>query len=321
MDTALRAFHADLIDYAGLFPPAELELPAALANYRTYVASAEAWMLARFVCPIPKLARLSSLCEAADAPPPRRIAALARPAETAEQLSESLEQDLAALESYVQEAGERSVVEVLELRLPPKQPEPLALLGEIRDKLQARPGLDPHVFVEATPERKMPEVVARTLAAIGDIRGAGDGSAWPRVGFKLRCGGVIAAAYPELETVATVLTEAHRLGVPAKATAGLHHPVRHHRADLDVHEHGFWNVFGAGVLLDAGALAPERVGDVLGETDPSRFSFTDGRFAWNDVSADAEAIRRARERLITSFGSCSFDEPREDLARLGYTLS
>jgi len=52
---SLRALLANLIDYAGLYPPAALALPAVLANYETYLASAESWMLNRLVLPAAKL--------------------------------------------------------------------------------------------------------------------------------------------------------------------------------------------------------------------------------------------------------------------------
>jgi hypothetical protein len=317
MNPAFRAFHEELIDYAGLFPPAELELPAALANYRTYWASAESWMLARFVCPIPRLAKLEEVCEAADTAPPKRLAVLARPAESSDQLLESMRDDLENLEGFLERAGTQSTAEVLELRVPAKLKEAPALLREVRGLLD-RDSLPPlEIFVEATPERHMNEVVARTVDALGQLRGEG----WDAAGFKLRCGGVIAAAYPAVETVKTALVETHRHGVPMKATAGLHHPVRHHRDDLGVDEHGFWNLFGGGLLLAAGVIDGELLEDVLRETDPSRFSFDGGRFSWNDVSAGAEAIALGRRQALTSFGSCSFDEPREDLIALGHELS
>ena len=52
---SLRALLAKLIDYAGLYPPAGLALPAVLENYETYMASAESWMLNRLVLPAAKL--------------------------------------------------------------------------------------------------------------------------------------------------------------------------------------------------------------------------------------------------------------------------
>jgi hypothetical protein len=55
---SLRALLANLIDYAGLYPPAGLALPAVLANYETYLTSPESWMLNRLVLPAAKLSEV-----------------------------------------------------------------------------------------------------------------------------------------------------------------------------------------------------------------------------------------------------------------------
>jgi hypothetical protein len=52
---SLHALLANLIDYAGLYPPASLEMPAVLENYAAYLASPESWMLNRLVLPAAKL--------------------------------------------------------------------------------------------------------------------------------------------------------------------------------------------------------------------------------------------------------------------------
>lgn len=44
-----------LIDYAGLFPPARLDLDAALTEYDEACAGPHAWMLERFICPATRL--------------------------------------------------------------------------------------------------------------------------------------------------------------------------------------------------------------------------------------------------------------------------
>jgi hypothetical protein len=115
-------------------------------------------------------------------------------------------------------------------------------------------------------------------AAIGAVAAVGG-----RV--KLRCGG---AAVPSVEQVALVIACCREAGVPFKATAGLHHAVR--RGD----EHGFLN------LLAATAAPPGRVEAVLAEEDAAEL----------DVSA-------ADRSLFTSFGSCSWREPVDDLVELG----
>jgi hypothetical protein len=52
---SLRALLSHLIDYAGLYPPAGLPLPAAAENYSRYLTSPESWMLNRLVLPQDKL--------------------------------------------------------------------------------------------------------------------------------------------------------------------------------------------------------------------------------------------------------------------------
>jgi len=52
---SLRALLTNLVDYAGLYPPAALSLPEALDNYKRYLASPESWILNRLVLPAPKL--------------------------------------------------------------------------------------------------------------------------------------------------------------------------------------------------------------------------------------------------------------------------
>jgi hypothetical protein len=52
---SLRALLAQLIDYAGLYPPASLPLPIVLERYRGFRASPENWILNRLVLPAAKL--------------------------------------------------------------------------------------------------------------------------------------------------------------------------------------------------------------------------------------------------------------------------
>jgi hypothetical protein len=46
---SVRALLQNLIDYAGMFPPALLSREAALTRYRAYETSEHAWLLGRFV--------------------------------------------------------------------------------------------------------------------------------------------------------------------------------------------------------------------------------------------------------------------------------
>lgn len=51
----IRFLLENLIDYAGLFPPAELTMAEAVRNYAAYRHSEHNWMLGRFIVPASRL--------------------------------------------------------------------------------------------------------------------------------------------------------------------------------------------------------------------------------------------------------------------------
>jgi len=112
------------------------------------------------------------------------------------------------------------------------------------------------------------------------------------------------------------LIAAGRDHVPIKFTAGLHHPVRQFRDEVKTKMHGFLNVLGAGVLAAEHGWDQKVATQMLDDEDAASFRFSGDMFAWRDWKITASRIEAHRD-LITSFGSCSFDEPREDLRELG----
>ncbi|RMF83920.1 MAG: hypothetical protein D6744_03935, partial [Planctomycetota bacterium] len=135
-------------------------------------------------------------------------------------------------------------------------------------------------------------------------------------GLKLRCGGLEPAAFPSCEQVATVIATCRDSGVPLKFTAGLHHPVRHVSAAMQCYMHGFLNVFVAGVLADALQLDYPDILAIVEEEDARQFVFDDDGLSWATARASLAETQAARRVNVTSFGSCSFDEPRDDLRAL-----
>src|SRR5436309_689064 len=73
---ALRALLERAIDYAGLFPPAELPLERALKNHAAYVRSDKSWMLNSFVLPIGQFPAARPFLSWFDSQHPLRISAL-----------------------------------------------------------------------------------------------------------------------------------------------------------------------------------------------------------------------------------------------------
>src|SRR5947208_949968 len=73
---ALAALLHGAVDYAGLFPPAELPLEPALKNHAACVRSAESWMLNSFVLPVGQFSTAREFFSWFDRQHPLRISAL-----------------------------------------------------------------------------------------------------------------------------------------------------------------------------------------------------------------------------------------------------
>ena len=84
MPAALEALLTNLIDYAGLYPPAALPLKDVAEKYASYRTSADGWMLNRVVLPLSKLAwthfdedwRISLLVDSEPGPLPHQVETL-----------------------------------------------------------------------------------------------------------------------------------------------------------------------------------------------------------------------------------------------------
>jgi hypothetical protein len=81
--------------------------------------------------------------------------------------------------------------------------------------------------------------------------------------------------------------------------------------------HGFLNVFFASAFAHAGWTAT-RLGEILNENAPDAFQFENSGASWRGNRLDQENLQQAHANFSLSFGSCSFEEPIEDLQKLGW---
>lgn len=136
---------------------------------------------------------------------------------------------------------------------------------------------------------------------------------------KIRTGGLKPEAIPAPSAVAAFITACSELRLPFKATAGLHHPIRSMQSltyEADAPRavmHGFLNVLMASAFAWHG---DREIEPIVAEMDAAAFSF-DERARWRSKSLDLDQIREARAAFMHSVGSCSFDEPVQDLQQLG----
>lgn len=330
MIASLRALLAEIIDYAGLFPPTKLPLDAAIRRFAVGRQGADAWMLSRFIVPAARLGELTFYRdELFTRNPPFPFSVLGRGGVDADTLRAGVQLDLADVEAFLERCGRTVAVNALELKLasellsPPDAPALEKLFDGVGEIIDSRPGAPVTVYYEAPPGPDWRRTVPAILEALARRRpaaGPGDPSGAGRVrdtGFKLRCGGAEAQLIPPVELVAFVIGECRNAGVPFKATAGLHHPVRRMDHELLAKGHGFLNLFGAAVLAHARRLDEAALTEVLEDEDPHAFVFEDRQFRWRDQIVTAAEIAQARTALARSFGSCSFDDPRDGLIELG----
>src|SRR5262245_62030455 len=293
---SIRALLNRIIDYAGLFPPAKLDMASTVQNYARYVHSAEAWMLGRLIVPVARLPEFEQYApdllphDDEDDGDPWQISALAGVAEN----DADLERDLRLIDEFNQRHQDRR--------------NGLAMIDMVELKADLPTGVDR--ALDRVPDHLFPFFeISIDQDPRGLIAALVDGDA----GAKVRTGGTAADLYPSVDHLARFMSACGAANVPFKATAGLHHPLRHRLKESQVHEHGFLNVFIAGALAMIHRLGEPDLGRVLREESIEAFRFRDDEIAWRDLRLTTADIDDVREEFAVSFGSCSFDEPLGDL--------
>lgn len=291
MKQSLKILLEHLVDYAGLFPPAGLTMNEAASNYGRYLGGPYEWMLGRFVVPV---ARLDELVLATQAvlpitPWPLTVLTGADPV-----------RDLESVAPFNARYPRRFTIEAAEVKIAD-----LAQVGAVA--ALATEGLE--IYFESTDEELEP-----FISAVGeaDMRA------------KIRTGGVTGDAIPDAAAIARFIELCSDQDVPFKATAGLHHPIRCDRPltyEPDAERatmHGFVNLFLAAALLYDGAIDSHHAERLLRDGDASNYRFEDRLAHWLTAEIDSESIEAVRHHFAISFGSCSFEEPLDDLRQLGW---
>ncbi|MET0831033.1 MAG: hypothetical protein ABWY62_01540 [Acidimicrobiia bacterium] len=301
-----RALLESLVDYAGLFPPTSLPMADAIAEYRAGRAGDHGWMLGRFLCPASRLEELAGLLTAS-------MVAGEAPWRVSVVFDGPMGSDAIAAAGFDRTMTPGASVELVEVRLPREASD-----GRAADSAEEVVG--PVLDTAFT-------VAADVVPFVEVARGPGVGSAVTAIarvrhrrirpaGAKLRTGGVTADAFPDPGEVASFVVACRHAGLPFKATAGLHHPVRHRDPGLGVMRHGFLNLLAAAALAAEDADL-EDVTAAVADTDPGAFVVGTTGLAWRGRRVAAGSLLAMRHRLFPAYGSCSFDEPVEDLVAMG----
>ena len=308
MTESLHILLANLIDYAGLFPPAALTMEPTVKNYDAYRSGEHAWLLARLVMPVARLAEFESAL--AQLPP-----AGANRAEW--RLTSPLGPNVAADVAKIQEFNQRHAkpagpapptstsvtpaiaIESVEMRAANAQ-EIRAAASQIPKELQA-------YF-----EIPLSDALESSLAAIAEAGARA----------KVRTGGESPEMFPSSADLAHFFTLCARSGVSFKASAGLHRPVRGEQRytykpdSASGTMHGFLNVFLAAAMVRDGMGEPDAT-ELLAEQAPAAFLWEEKGAAWRNHCIGTKQLAAARKSFCLTVGSCSFAEPVDNLKSLG----
>jgi hypothetical protein len=314
---SLQLFLSKLIDYAGLFPPANLELKYAFNNYLDYtVNNPYSWIVAKFVCPASKLAVLEKLIqdEKIELANNVSLSILGSSSVHSSEFIESISHDSDIISDFISIYSDKISADTFEVRLPDdifsfKDDnviyDIIKLASEKIAKVYGKPF---PLFFEAQPNENL-TALAKAISKYNVSGG--------KAGYKLRTGGVEASAFPPSGKIAFAIKACGDFGIPMKCTAGLHHPIRHYNESVKTKMHGFINVFSAGILNVCLNLPEDVMTEILEDEDAGNFHFSDNSFGWKEYRILTSRIQEAREQFMISYGSCSFDEPIDDLKNLG----
>ncbi len=290
---SVRALLTEIIDYAGLFPPAQLSMPEAVANYAAYKNNRYKWILGRFVVPVERLEEFAASAKnffsaGGDV---WRLSVLG---------SGDIYQTVHQIQDFNHEYATQTACDALEVKA-----ETSYQIKEISNALPQ--GLQ--TYFEIPIGESLAELIS-SLAIFGQRA-------------KIRTGGTSEAAFPPVEQIAKFMRVCLAANVPFKATAGLHHPLRSVKPltyEPDAPEgtmNGFLNVFLAAAFLRQG-YQPRLIHDLLKDKRADNFLFDDNGVLWRQEHfINSLQIENARIRAAVSFGSCSFSEPVEDLQEIG----
>lgn len=278
----LRALLEGVVDYAGLFPPAGLDVPGAARNYAAYRASEDRWLLGRFVVGVAKLPELRSTIMSMRLHEAWPVTVVVP--------------DAAAATSVLRTPDDAAVrIESVEARA--MTPADVALIARAAPKTR-------EVYVEIATDDSMPAMLDAIAAA--------------KLRAKIRTGGVKADAFPSPRQVVAFIRGCLDRNLAFKATAGLHHPLRgHYRLTYEAGAptadmFGYLNVFLATAFMRSG-MTDADAAELLVEADPAAIVLEEQGVRWRDHFVDLDALRATRGRALTSFGSCSFREPVDEL--------
>ncbi len=306
MLASLKTLVSAIVDYAGLFPPAKLDLRSSMQHYAQSAATPDCWMLSRFVLPAARLEELYTIVPEL----PLSQWSLSLVVKNLEEVEQAfaLQTDRLTLKNA------SPSVKIAALEFTPRSPSEISALIN-----QLPPDLD--AFFEIPLDSSFTDSIAVLQGTAASA--------------KVRTGGLTEAAFPISKQLAEWICACAQANVPFKATAGLHHPfpgtyrLTYEPDSPTARMHGFMNVAVAAAFAYSQAIDQEEVIQLLeinsfSDALSDALQFENDTLIWNNDrekrQLDLSEIQKSRQRFFRSFGSCSFQEPIDDLKKLNLII-
>lgn len=310
--SSLSIFANKLIDYAGMFPPASLGIYNSYSNFLRYYDSSYSWMLSRFIIPAVKLSDLGDIYSNFDVTKKVPLAVLLTGDESSKKFLDVLKNDLKLVNDFLANHEDRVILEAFETKLPAELYSDLKsikeFLTQVSSLLEKKLKTKVEVFFESPPDINMPTLID----ALTEFNKENNCN----YGYKLRTGGIEPSAFPDAGQISTVLKICRNHEVPLKFTAGLHHPLRQYDDSVKTSMHGFLNIFTAGIINCTHDINRHEIQEILLDENIDDFEFHENYFQWKNLVVLNSSIDETRKKYLLSFGSCSFEDPVEDLKEL-----
>jgi hypothetical protein len=279
-------------------------------NYENYINSGDDWMLGPFIISVAKLSELRTYQELFINKKPLNLSVVGRKSESVHDCVVQLREDLKHIRSYVRQSHHWSGVEAFEIPLPPVVPTQ-ELLEEI-SMGASQLGIKVFCEVALLNDNNWKKQLCQSLDSIAAFNSLHKCN----IGVKLRTGGIKAEMFPPPHKVAFVLASCRERKLPLKFTAGLHHPIRMYREEVNAKMHGFLNIFLAGMFAYHLNLEDSKIEEIISDENADHFTIAADGFAWKNLSITSQKIEELRKHFLCSFGSCSFVEPRDEFFEL-----
>ncbi len=311
MKKSLKELMSGLIDYAGLFPPASLPLDKAIAEYLYYKKSEYSFPVSRFVVPASSVENLKSICK--------------------EHNVKNINLSVLLPEMGFDEKNEKNI---------------FLAIDELSNIIKSNPFIEVSSYEIKLPKNLSVDTKENLLQSltkiISKVNKVNESSViffepfvlddnWKnnidiacdvilqnkeKTGFKLRTGGVTKDAFPHTDIVAYAIKKCSELKIKFKATAGLHHPLRHYNTTVNSKMHGFFNVFLGFLIAEKYSPTLEKIKGIINTESPDKFNFSDDFITFESFVLSLSDIKKIKASYQLSYGSCSIDEPIDDLKTL-----